>query len=269
MGLFDRFRKKAVKDNPIIPPDAVADSGDIIITRNDINRDVLLDNFLSRIMPPEKNRQVAGYDRQPADFKTLSGADYPVLPVSTKLEKKIRELNAIAESIEKRKPDRESLVKQDFTKFRINYAHALNPAQLAGVACIAKPVLCIAGAGSGKTRVIVYRVSYLIENGVDPQSILLLTFTRKAAQEMLFRVETLLQDKNVGKVTGGTFHSFASYVLRKYANMSLSLTQGKRSFPGRGGYMILFLTQGINRVPFQKLSGNNFQVLKTILLTSS
>jgi DNA helicase II / ATP-dependent DNA helicase PcrA len=82
-----------------------------------------------------------------------------------------------------------------------------------------KPILVIAGAGSGKTRVIVHRVSYLIEKGVDPQAILLLTFTRKAANEMLERVETLLQDKNVSKVTGGTFHSFANYVLRKYANM--------------------------------------------------
>jgi DNA helicase-2/ATP-dependent DNA helicase PcrA len=68
-------------------------------------------------------------------------------------------------------------------------------------------------------KVIVYRVSYLIEKGVDAQSILLLTFTRKAAKEMLDRVETLLHDKNVGNVTGGTFHSFASYILRRYANM--------------------------------------------------
>ncbi len=82
-----------------------------------------------------------------------------------------------------------------------------------------KPVLVIAGAGSGKTRVIVHRVSWLIENGVDPRSILLLTFTRKAAREMLNRVEILLHDASAGKVTGGTFHSFASFILRKYANM--------------------------------------------------
>ena len=82
-----------------------------------------------------------------------------------------------------------------------------------------KPVLVIAGAGSGKTRVIVHRVSYLIEKGIDAQSILLLTFTRKASREMLDRVETLLQDKRVGNVTGGTFHSFSAFILRKYSNL--------------------------------------------------
>ena len=80
-------------------------------------------------------------------------------------------------------------------------------------------MLVIAGAGSGKTRVIVHRVSYLIEKGIDAQSILLLTFTRKASREMLDRVETLLQDKRVGNVTGGTFHSFAAFILRKYSNL--------------------------------------------------
>jgi DNA helicase-2/ATP-dependent DNA helicase PcrA len=62
-------------------------------------------------------------------------------------------------------------------------------------------------------------VSYLIESGTSAESILLLTFTRKAAKEMLSRVEMLLHDKNVANVTGGTFHSFASYVLRKYSNL--------------------------------------------------
>ena len=105
---------------------------------------------------------------------------------------------------------------QDFSKFKVNYPNALNPAQLAAVLITEKPVLVIAGAGSGKTRVIVHRVSYLIEKGVDAQSILLLTFTRKASREMLERVEMLLQDKRVGNVTGGTFHSFAAFILRKY-----------------------------------------------------
>jgi DNA helicase-2/ATP-dependent DNA helicase PcrA len=73
--------------------------------------------------------------------------------------------------------------------------------------------------GSGKTRIIEHRVSYLIEKGVDPCSILLLTFNRKAAKEMLDRVESLLDEKEVSKLTGGTFHSFANYVFRKYSNL--------------------------------------------------
>lgn len=75
--------------------------------------------------------------------------------------------------------------------------------------------LIIAGAGSGKTRTLVYRVSRLIELGFDPQSILLLTFTRKAASEMMSRAEKLL-DSRCSKIQGGTFHSFANLVLRKY-----------------------------------------------------
>jgi len=79
--------------------------------------------------------------------------------------------------------------------------------------------LVIAGAGSGKTRVIVHRLSYLIENGVNPNEILLLTFTRKAAKEMITRAEELLQNKLAEKVSGGTFHSFANFALRKYCNL--------------------------------------------------
>lgn len=78
------------------------------------------------------------------------------------------------------------------------------------------PHLIIAGAGTGKTRTITYRVAYLVELGVNPESILLLTFTRRAAQEMLRRAAILL-DARCEKVAGGTFHSFANTVLRRYA----------------------------------------------------
>lgn len=76
--------------------------------------------------------------------------------------------------------------------------------------------LIIAGAGTGKTRTLVYRVARLVELGYDPRSILLLTFTRKAAREMITRAELLL-DQRCAKVSGGTFHSFANLTLRKYA----------------------------------------------------
>jgi DNA helicase II / ATP-dependent DNA helicase PcrA len=101
---------------------------------------------------------------------------------------------------------------------RINYKQELNPAQYEAVTSINGPHLIIAGAGTGKTRTIVFRVAYLVELGVKPDSILLLTFTRKAAQEML-RKASILLDSRCEQVSGGTFHSFANNILRKYANL--------------------------------------------------
>lgn len=101
-------------------------------------------------------------------------------------------------------------------KFLIDYKNELNPAQYDAVTSVNGPHLIIAGAGTGKTRTITYRVAYLVELGVKPESILLLTFTRRAAQEMLRRAAILL-DSRCEKVAGGTFHSFANTVLRQYA----------------------------------------------------
>ena len=96
-----------------------------------------------------------------------------------------------------------------------DYAQELNPQQLAAVEVVDGPALVIAGAGSGKTRVLVYRVARLIDSGIDPSSILLLTFTRKAAQEMLGRVGMLIGPQS-DRVMGGTFHSVANTLLRRY-----------------------------------------------------
>ncbi|MBI1805578.1 MAG: ATP-dependent helicase [Ignavibacteria bacterium] len=103
-------------------------------------------------------------------------------------------------------------------RFRIDYKNELNPAQYAAVTSVNGPHLIVAGAGTGKTRTIVYRVAYLVELGVKPEHILLLTFTRKASQEMLRRAAVLL-DYRCEKVSGGTFHSFANSTLRKHANL--------------------------------------------------
>jgi DNA helicase-2/ATP-dependent DNA helicase PcrA len=181
------------------------------------DKEALLQSFLSRITP--RAIETGAGNTNDDDLQTLTLDAYSSLPVPTEVEKKILELQAITAGIAQKEVDVTSLTGQDFSKHKVNYAQALNPAQLAAVVTTEKPVLVIAGAGSGKTRVIVHRVSYLIEKGVSPEAILLLTFTRKAANEMLDRVETLLHDKNVGNVTGGTFHSFASYVLRRYANL--------------------------------------------------
>jgi DNA helicase-2/ATP-dependent DNA helicase PcrA len=100
--------------------------------------------------------------------------------------------------------------------YRIDYESELNPAQLAAVTTLDGPVLVVAGAGSGKTRTLTYRVARLVESGVAPERILLLTFTRRAAQEMLRRAEALLAAGGLEGATGGTFHSFANTMLRRY-----------------------------------------------------
>lgn len=94
----------------------------------------------------------------------------------------------------------------------------LNESQRQAVTMTEGPLLVIAGAGSGKTRVIEYRVVHLVQKGVLPQSILLLTFTRKAAQQMLDRASA--RDPRCMRVEGGTFHSFAYRLLKKYSRFA-------------------------------------------------
>jgi DNA helicase II / ATP-dependent DNA helicase PcrA len=98
--------------------------------------------------------------------------------------------------------------------FRIDYAGELNEAQHEAATTLDGPVLVIAGAGSGKTRTLVFRVARLVESGVNPGQVLLLTFTRKAAEEMLRRAAGLV-GAACERVAGGTFHSFANTVLRR------------------------------------------------------
>ncbi len=95
----------------------------------------------------------------------------------------------------------------------IDYANELNPQQLAVVTAGPGPLLVIAGAGSGKTRTLTYRVAHLIESGIDPHRILLLTFTNKASREMLHRVEELTP-YDARRIWGGTFHHIANRILR-------------------------------------------------------
>jgi DNA helicase-2/ATP-dependent DNA helicase PcrA len=97
------------------------------------------------------------------------------------------------------------------------YRNELNAEQFRVVTAPPKASLVVAGAGTGKTRTITYRVAYLIEQGVSPQKILLATFTNRAAREMLRRVENLTGSQNVHKVWGGTFHRIANLILRRHA----------------------------------------------------
>jgi DNA helicase II / ATP-dependent DNA helicase PcrA len=96
-----------------------------------------------------------------------------------------------------------------------DFASELNPEQAAAATHGDGPLLIIAGAGTGKTRTLVYRVAHLIERGVKAERILLLTFTRRASQEMLSRAERLV-GSNSKRVHGGTFHATAHRLLRRY-----------------------------------------------------
>ena len=149
------------------------------------------------------------------------------------------------------------------------FLKGLNPAQREAVTTTEGPVLVIAGAGSGKTRTLVCRVAYLIGQGVTPERILLLTFTRKAAQEMLNRAGLLL-GAGCHRVTGGTFHAVASSLLRRFGHLlgyssnftildrpdsegivnllkaSLDRGEGDRRFPSKR-LIVTILSQMVNK----------------------
>jgi DNA helicase II / ATP-dependent DNA helicase PcrA len=102
-------------------------------------------------------------------------------------------------------------------QYKVAYAEKLNQEQLEVVMAGEGPMLVIAGAGSGKTRTLTYRVSRLIEDGVDPNDILIVTFTNKASREMLSRVEELVTT-DTRRIWGGTFHSIGNRLLRRHAD---------------------------------------------------
>jgi DNA helicase-2/ATP-dependent DNA helicase PcrA len=112
---------------------------------------------------------------------------------------------------------RKYLIKSDVVRRSlINYRRELNDEQRAVVMAGGGPILVVAGAGSGKTRTVTYRVARLIEAGVSPARILLITFTNRATREMLSRVEALVA-ADLRRVWGGTFHSIANRILRRHA----------------------------------------------------
>lgn len=120
------------------------------------------------------------------------------------------------------KPERKKYVLKKrtstVTSYKVDYEKELNPEQLSAVEIKEGAVLVIAGAGSGKTKTLTYRVARLIEDGIRPENILLLTFTKKASAEMLNRAAAVLDDR-CENVAGGTFHSFANMILRKYSKL--------------------------------------------------
>lgn len=118
----------------------------------------------------------------------------------------------------------------------MNYLDTLNRPQLEAVKNTEGPTMVIAGAGSGKTRVLTYRIAYLMEQGVDPFNILALTFTNKAAKEMKSRIAQIVGDSEAKNITMGTFHSVFSRILRHHSdklgyptNFTIYDTQDSRS----------------------------------------
>ncbi|NOR66678.1 MAG: AAA family ATPase [Woeseiaceae bacterium] len=101
---------------------------------------------------------------------------------------------------------------------QIDFSAELNPEQLAVATAPGGPMLVIAGAGSGKTRALTYRLAWLVQNGVDPSRIMLVTFTNRATREMLSRVELLVKQKT-RDIWGGTFHHIGNRILRQHGKV--------------------------------------------------
>ena len=207
--LFEKFGNKVKLSRKPITQENQSDE-----SNSDENSSGLFLEIIGDIAYQVKENYENTYIKPNADLSDISIDEFPEAEMPESTINKIEELKRIIQTIENKIPNQiEIKLTQNY---KINYALELNKAQLEAVTTLSGPVLVIAGAGSGKTSVIVHRVAFMLENGVFPQEILLLTFTRRAATEMLGRVQELLKDNSAQKVFGGTFHSFSNYVLRKY-----------------------------------------------------
>lgn len=171
--------------------------------------------------------------------------EWPSITPSNK--EKIERIKKIAEAVDKKALTDSNAVAIP-VKTKIDYKAELNDRQFLAAVTVEGPVLVIAGAGSGKTRTTTYRASYLIESGVKPENILMLSFTRKAADEMTERLSKLISKENAKRVESSTFHSFAHKMLREY-NHYTGLTDK---------FDILDTTDSLDLIDYviSKISGN-------------
>lgn len=176
------------------------------------NLEELLKNFKAKFI--NKNNSNIGDSSVSRNPFKVDLNKYTQPKIGKETQKKIIKLVENTEYIEQKILSKNELNIPN-KKFKINYEKELNESQLIATTSIEGSLLVIAGAGSGKTRTLTYRLAYMLENEIDPQNILLMTFTRKAANEMIERATKLLDGKNIN-ITSGTFHSFSNFVLRKY-----------------------------------------------------
>jgi DNA helicase-2/ATP-dependent DNA helicase PcrA len=215
MSIIDNFFEGSSKKNKAISA-FENDSADKGSSKEESSSDTFLESIGELAL--RQREKLTSYNEHPGtDLSTISLRDFPEIDTTEQTAKKIEELKSIIKSIEGKSSSGSAEIKLTKT-YKINYRNDLNPTQLEAVTTIDGPILVIAGAGSGKTRVIVHRVAFMLENDIDPSEILLLTFTRKAASEMIGRVQGLLNNNKAQKVFGGTFHSFSNFILRKNAN---------------------------------------------------
>jgi DNA helicase-2/ATP-dependent DNA helicase PcrA len=213
MPLPERFFDKNGKKDE--NPENEIDKKNKLSSREDKGESSFFDIIAD--LASRQNQGAFETEHRNTDLSVVSINDFEEAEISEQTSNKIDELKSIVESIERKENSNTEIALSGSLK--IDYRKELNRAQLEAVTTINGPVLVIAGAGSGKTRVIVHRVAFMLENNIDPTEILLLTFTRKSANEMLRRVQELLKDTTAQKIFGGTFHSFSNYILRKYANL--------------------------------------------------
>lgn len=174
---------------------------------------------------PEEQEQTAEQsanhiEQQPADQADNQGETRAVSQDAQQPAAQSEQQAAIQPGIQSEEPEALQTAKDKPSKTRkhVDYQAELNPEQYTAAITIQGPLRIIAGAGSGKTRTLVYRTAYMIENGISPSHILLLTFTNKAANEMKARLNKMLNDDN-NKITACTFHSWCASVLRYYHNL--------------------------------------------------
>ena len=106
------------------------------------------------------------------------------------------------------------LIPQPHTEYSLSFLDELNPEQKKAAMNISGPLLIIAGAGSGKTKTLTYRIAYALSQGIQSSSILALTFTNKAAEEMKSRISKLVGEAQAKSIWAGTFHSIFARILR-------------------------------------------------------
>lgn len=131
------------------------------------------------------------------------------------------------------------------------------------------PLLCIAGAGSGKTHTITYKVANLIKNGTDPSNILMLTFTNKAAEEMKERINNIVGSDISNKITAGTYHSFCVKILAKYGH-SINLPRNFSIMSERNSKILIdtmFKTKNIDLDEYRNFKKIDTKAFKNIFST--